>query len=286
MLKVTVVTPSYNQGNYIEKTILSVLKQDYANIEYIVMDSKSTDTTSEILNKYRSQIAKVVQEKDEGQADAINKGFAISSGEIMAYLNSDDCYAHKSVISHAVQTFNEHPDIDVVFGKRQFIDDDGSFSRNNPYREFDSDTLLHDCFLPQESVFWRRSIYESAGNIVDKSHQFAMDYNLWLRFLRAGGKFMAVNEVYGLFRYYPDQKTHAIWKTIGLPEIAKLQTEFLGHALSETEILAADDKFMFGADPRHESRALAAGQQLWQCFTEHKRQSLKGHPIDQWWSGS
>jgi hypothetical protein len=74
--------------------------------------------------------------------------------------------------------------------------------------------LLHDCLLPQESAFWRRSIYERAGNMVDKSHQFAMDYNLWLRFHRAGAKFMAVNEVYGLFRYYPDQKTHAIWKTI------------------------------------------------------------------------
>lgn len=111
-------------------------------------------------------------------------------------------------------------------------------------------------------------------------------YNLWLRFHSAGATFLAVNEVYGLFRLYPTQKTNTIWKTVGLPEITRLQTEFLGRAFSESEILATDDKFVFGADPRHEPRGLAAGQQIWQCFLEHKKQCLNGHPIDQWWSGS
>jgi glycosyltransferase involved in cell wall biosynthesis len=169
--KVSIVTPSYNQGWCIERTILSVLKQDYPNIEYIVMDSDSTDETGKVLDKYENDIDIIVRKKDKGQSDALNRGFQMATGDILAYLNSDDCYASSRVVSDAVKELTRYDQTDLVYGMRYFIDREGYFIRSWTFREFDDDLLRVVCYLPQECAFWKRTIYEASGNYVDDTLQ-------------------------------------------------------------------------------------------------------------------
>jgi glycosyltransferase involved in cell wall biosynthesis len=283
--KVSIVTPSYNQGEFIEKTILSVLRQDYPNVEYIVMDAQSKDHTSIILDKYRSQIAHIVQEKDEGQADAIDKGFKLSTGEIMAYLNSDDCYAAAEVISCAVKAFENNPDIDVVYGKRQLINKDGSYLDSHPFQEYNEDTLRWACFVPQECVFWRRSAYERAGNMVDKTFTFAMDYDLWFRFMESGAKWMAIDEEFGLFRFYPDQKTNAIWIERGLPEIARIHLKYMGKTIAEKPMIALEGSHHYGVHPHDHHPSFAAGKYTWDIYRDFRREIFESYLLDDWCIG-
>jgi glycosyltransferase involved in cell wall biosynthesis len=226
--KVTIVTPSYNQGQFIERTILSVLRQDYPNLQYIVLDSLSKDKTHKILDRYRSEIDIVIEAKDNGQADAINKGFNAGNGEILAYLNSDDCYSAPDTVSKAVAHLVNNPNVDVVYGKRYYIDVNGYFYLSYPYRPFNQIQLVQACYIPQECCFWTKSIYEKSGSKVNEDYQFAMDYELWLRFLKHGARIESVDSVYGYFRWYTGQKSTEEWLSTGLPEIAKLQKEHFG----------------------------------------------------------
>jgi glycosyltransferase involved in cell wall biosynthesis len=239
--RVSIVTPSYNQGKYIERTILSVLKQDYQNIQYIVLDSRSTDQTHRILNRYRKQIDIVIEEKDNGQSDAINKGFAKADGEILAWLNSDDLYAAPDVVSKAVEHLVKNPQTDLAYGKRYYIDRSGWFHVSYPYREFNEAQLNAACYIPQECCFWTREIYDRAGSYINLNYQFAMDYELWLRFLKHGARFESIDAVFGYFRWYEEQKSVDIWETVGIPEIARLQTEYGLPVISSKSL---QDKFM------------------------------------------
>lgn len=278
---VSIVTPSFNQAHFIEKTILSVVLQDYVNIEYIVMDALSSDGTDKILAKYAAD-GLMVSEKDEGQSDAINKGFSRSSGEIMAYLNSDDCFYSPTVISRVVQLFAENPGVDVIVGKREYIDEAGYYVMNYPFRKWDSKRLLESCYIPQEATFWRRSIFEKAGNCVDKSFRFAMDYDLWLRFIAAGANFMSVDEYYGLFRWYPGQKSTDIWQKHGVPEIARLQQKHLGHAMPEDEMIAVYQEYWYGSNRLHNREVYKHSVPTWQTFTSYKKQLLNSCTRDSW----
>jgi glycosyltransferase involved in cell wall biosynthesis len=279
---VSIVTPSFNQSNFIEKTILSVLKQDYKNIEYIVVDALSTDGTRQILCKYAKKLAKLIQEPDDGQSDAIDKGFRISSGEIMAYINSDDCYPSSQVISRVVELFEQNPEIDVIYGNRQFIDENGFFTLSQPHRAFDAETLKRACFIPQECVFWRRSIYEKAGNYINKNFHFAMDYDLWLRFLDCGAKFLSVDEVFGLFRLYSEQKSQSAWIKHGLPEISSLQEKYLGRRLCELEMKKAHDQYLYEMNRQDNSRIWNETHPLWLDFINAKQNWLQCCPLDIW----
>lgn len=279
---VSVVTPSYNQAHFIEKTIRSVVYQDYPNLEYFVLDAMSKDGTDAILDKYSSKITRAIRERDDGQADAINKGFQLCSGEIMAYLNSDDCYASPYVVSKVVEHFAQHPNVDVIYGKREYIDEKGFFLQNYPFRSFSKDDLVEACFIPQECVFWRKSIYEKAGNKVDKEFSFAMDYDLWLRFLEAGAEFLSVDEYYGLFRWYPGQKSRDVWIKHGLPEIAKLQEKHLGHALPEDEMIARYQQHWYGVNRLENAKTFTQSVRVWNLFASNKKQLLSDIPRDQW----
>ena len=279
---VSIVTPSYNQAHFIEKTIRSVVYQDYPNLEYYVLDAMSNDGTEAILDKYSSQITKAVRAKDDGQADAINKGFELCSGEIMAYLNSDDCYATPYVVSKVVEHFAQNPTVDVIYGKREYIDEKGFFLQNYPFRSFSKDDLVEACFVPQECVFWRKSIYEKAGNKVDKNFNFAMDYDLWLRFLEAGAEFLSVDEYYGLFRWYPGQKSRDVWIKHGLPEIARLQEKYLGRALPEDEMIARYQQHWYGVNRLDHAKSFTQSVRVWNLFASNKKQLLRAIPRDQW----
>ena len=186
--KITVVTPSFNQAKYLESTILSVLGQGYPNLEYIIIDGGSTDGSVDIIRKYEQQLAYWVSEQDHGLYDALQKGFAHSSGEIMAWLNADDMYHSKSLFTVA-ELFGRFADVRWLMGTNTFFDESGrSFLFDDlPYGQRWSRLrlqLFDGRFIQQESVFWRRSLWEEAGGFIDQSHALAADFELWLRFFK------------------------------------------------------------------------------------------------------
>lgn len=177
---VTIITPVYNSASYIEDCILSVLNQTYPNIEYIIMDGGSTDGTQAIAQKYADRLT-LISEKDNGQSDAINKGWRRAKGEIVAWLNGDDLYLPDAV-EKAVDYLMNHPQTAWVYGCAQFVDENGQ-PNNYRYPIFDwsYDKLLQfGCFIVQPSVFLRRHIMDELGYIDENLH-FGMDYEYWLR---------------------------------------------------------------------------------------------------------
>lgn len=178
---VTIVTPSYNQGKYIESTIESVLSQHYPNIEYIVVDGGSTDNTLEVLRKH-DNLLKWISEKDRGQADAINKGFRMAKGEILAWLNSDDIYL-PGAVSKAVSFLVDHPEVMMVYGEGYMIDAEGAVKRRFPFTEpkFDLGKLIYyGDYILQQSTFFRRSVFDTIP-MLDESLQWTLDWDLFIR---------------------------------------------------------------------------------------------------------
>jgi glycosyltransferase involved in cell wall biosynthesis len=179
-LKISIVTPSYNQGRFIEETICSVLEQDYPAIEYIIVDGGSTDHTVEIIRKYEDRLAWWVSEKDQGQTDAINKGFARATGDILAWINSDDTYL-PGAFRQAVQFLHEHPDVGMVYGDANLVDEHGAFLSQFPARQTDYARLQRGfVHIPQQASFFRAELWRKVGPL-DPSFYFAMDYDLWVR---------------------------------------------------------------------------------------------------------
>ena len=181
--KISIITPSYNQGPFIERTILSVLNQNYPNLEYIVMDGGSTDNTLEILKKYEDRII-WKSEPDRGQSNAINKGLRISTGDIIAYLNSDDTYK-PSVITKVVEQFRLHDDIYLIYGDCDIIDENdkviGIF-KGIPANQKKMLYTLRAC-IPQQTAFWRRHVLTTIGYF-DETLHFAMDTDFFIRILK------------------------------------------------------------------------------------------------------
>lgn len=178
--KVTVVTPSLSQEKYIERTILSVLEQDYDNLEYIVVDGGSTDGSVEILKRYGDRL-RWISERDSGQSEAINKGWRMASGEILAYLNSDDVYK-PGAVSCAVGHLSEDPELLMVYSDVDVIDGDDGLIRVLAGEEWDLQRLISDpeYFIPQQGVFFRAHLLERIG-FLDQSLHFKMDRDLYIR---------------------------------------------------------------------------------------------------------
>ncbi len=204
---VSIVTPSYNQGEFIEDTILSVKNQDYPNIEHIVVDGGSTDNTLEILKKYEDTYnLRWLSEPDEGQSEAINKGFDLAKGEIVAELDSDDVYFDKQVISYVVNQFKNQPDCDVIYGDSVLINQDNLILRvRHAPPWFNYNQLRRVCFIIQPSVFLKRDIIQS--HKLDINIDLPMDYEYWLRLGRAGFKFKHAGKILSAFREHTTSKT-------------------------------------------------------------------------------
>src|SRR5512134_3333280 len=180
---VSIVTPSLNQDRYIEETIQSVLAQDYPQIEYRIVDGGSTDGTVNVIKKYESQLAGWVSEKDRGQTDAINKGFAQARGDILAWINSDDTY-EPGAVSAAVRYLQEHPDVGMVYGNCNYINESGNVigTFNAAQTNY---WLLRQAYthITQQTMFFRSELWKQVGPL-DPSFYFAMDYDLWTRIAR------------------------------------------------------------------------------------------------------
>lgn len=282
---VSIVTPSFNQGRFIERTIRSVLCQSYPNIEYIVVDALSTDETPLVLQKYRKHITKIVQEKDSGQSDAIDKGFRLANGTILAYLNSDDCYASERVVADVVKKFEEYKQFDLIYGRRYIVDEKGLYLYSYPFRHFNKEELLVADYMPQECCFWTKRIYDHCGGRIDKDLQFAMDYELWLRFLDHGADFLSVDNVFGLFRKHDLQKTEAAWRERGLPEIARLQSRYLGRTVSQKDMELAYVAHYSGVGPNENTREFKVYKSIWRQIVRRNQLALGVSPLDVWTVG-
>jgi glycosyltransferase involved in cell wall biosynthesis len=202
---ISIITPSYNQAPYIEETIKSVLSQDYPEIEYIIVDGGSMDGTVDIIKKYEKNISWWVSEKDKGQTDAINKGFARAKGDVLAWINSDDTY-EPGAVSAAAKYLQEHPDVGMVYGDCNFINRNG-----NVIGRFDAAQTNHRLIrqgyvhIPQQTMFFRADLWKQVGPL-DPSFYFAMDYDLWTR-LSARTEIKYVAQTWANFRLHTSGKT-------------------------------------------------------------------------------
>lgn len=202
---VSIITPSYNQAPYLEETIQSVLAQDHPAIEYLIVDGGSTDGSVELIKKYEGRLAWWVSEKDKGQTDAINKGFARAKGEVLAWLNSDDTY-EPGAVAAAVKYLQEHPEVGMVYGDCNFINESGRVigkfnSAQTNYK------LLRQGYahIPQQTMFFRTELWRQVGPL-DPSFYFAMDYDLWTR-LAARTEIKYVPQTWANFRLHTSGKT-------------------------------------------------------------------------------
>lgn len=182
---VSIITPSFQQAAFLEKTIRSVLEQDYPNIEYLVADGGSTDGSVDIIQRYADRLAWWVSEKDHGQAEAINKGFARAKGEYIAWVNSDDGYL-PGAVSEAVKALQQHPEAAFVYGDVRVVDADERVLNLLHYSQWGIEDLMSFHIIGQPAVFMRRSALLQAG-FLDLSYHFLLDHQLWLRLALHGG---------------------------------------------------------------------------------------------------
>ena len=203
-MKVSVVTPSFNQGQFIERTLQSVATQSGAQIDHVVVDGGSTDNTVDILKNFGGDV-KWVSEKDNGQTDAVNKGIRGTGGEIIGWLNSDDIY-YPDAISRVVTFFNAHPEIDVVYGMADHIDQNDQAFEAYPSEPWNFERLKDTCFICQPATFFRRRVVEQHGLLDDNLH-YCMDYEFWLRLGKAGVQFGYLEDKLAGSRLYAENKT-------------------------------------------------------------------------------
>jgi glycosyltransferase involved in cell wall biosynthesis len=204
LLSISIVTPSLNQGRFIERTIRSVLDQNYPALEYVVCDGGSTDQTLSVLDLYRDRL-RAISEPDGGQAAAVNKGIRMTSGEIIGWLNSDDVYCPGSLRSVAEFMMNR-PAIDVVYGDACLIDADGGPLGPYETEPWDPARLTERCFLCQPAVLFRRRVVERFGLLDDRLH-YCMDYEYWLRLATGVASFAHLPVALAGSRLHPETKT-------------------------------------------------------------------------------
>jgi glycosyltransferase involved in cell wall biosynthesis len=203
-VKASIVTPSYNQAEFLERTLASVAAQQGADIEHVVMDGGSTDGSVAILERFQPSV-RWVSEKDAGQADAVNKGIAATTGEVIGWINSDDVY-YPGAVARAVAYLEAHPDIDVVYGMGDHIDRDDRAFEPYPTEAWSFARLKERSFICQPAAFFRRRVVARLGPL-DASLRYCMDYELWLRLAQGGARFAYLEEKLAGSRLYPETKT-------------------------------------------------------------------------------
>jgi glycosyltransferase involved in cell wall biosynthesis len=239
---VSIITPSYNQGRYLEATIRSVLEQDYPRIEYLVIDGGSTDESVAIIKRYSDRLAYWESGLDRGQAHAVNKGLQRAQGEILGWLNSDDLLAPEAV-RLAVRTLHDQPEVDVVYGRLARID---AVGRPVPTPILPKDRLefglahvVGECIVNQPGAFWRREIMQRVGWL-DERLTYSLDYEFWIRMALAGARFRRLDPVVAFFRLSEGSKTVAQTAAQAVEQFQTLGRVLEGHDLARRLNLTSD----------------------------------------------
>ena len=240
--KLSLVTPSFNQGSFLEETILSVLKQGYPNLEYIVVDGGSSDNSIEIIHKYEKSLSVWVSEKDDGQADAINKGFALATGELLCWLNSDDVLYPNSLFEIASQ-FIKDPHLDLVYGDVDFGVSTSEIERKICGRPFDFLRMFRqlEVPIPQQGSVWRRSAFDRVGGLASQ-WQVVLDRDFFIR-LADQGKLLYVPATLGLFRNHRDSKSSAL-KSRWIEELPALYQSYFNSGILAQDINSVKSETM------------------------------------------
>lgn len=224
--KISIITPSYNQGQFLEETIKSVLNQNYPYLEYIIIDGGSTDNSVEIIRRYEDKLAYWVSEKDNGQAHAINKGFRRATGDIIAWLNSDDLYL-PGTLKKVADFFEKKPQIDVVYGDIEIIDNKGKVLGIKKVVPFNFKSQLFSASLvPQPATFWRKKVIKKIGFLNEK-YQYQMDYEYFLRMGAKGIRFGIIKQPLAQFRLQPQSKTQTAYTTKFFSDQFEIQRTYL-----------------------------------------------------------
>ena len=269
---VSIITPSFNQGAYLEQTILSVLAQDYENIEYLVVDGGSKDNSVDIIRKFGSKLAWWVSEPDRGQADAINKGFARAKGEIIAWINSDDFFYATNAVSQGVQALLDHPHAGMVYGDGLKVTSQGRLLDWFRYPQYELKDLLAFHILLQPSVFMRRQALHAAGYLPPDS-RLLLDHELWIQIA-------ARYPIVHIPGFWSVERSHETAKTISLAahygEDALVLIDQLRSQPLFQEIIATNQETIYaGIHIFHGRRLVDARQsrqalvQFWQAYRIH-----------------
>lgn len=221
----SVVTPAYNQADFLRDTIESVLSQDYPNIEYIVLDDGSTDDTAKILESYGDAIRWETQQ-NMGQTATINKGWLLTNGEVITWLNSDDTFYDTSSVGEGMEYMVEHPEVGIVFGDSMYTEADGTeIEPTRPIVDFTYEKMIRTCenSISQPSAFIRRVVIEKVGEL-DPKYYYFMDWDLWIR----AGLYFGIehlDKIWSTYRLHAESKTVAQSKKAA-PELEYLYTKF------------------------------------------------------------
>jgi glycosyltransferase involved in cell wall biosynthesis len=240
---ISIVTPTYNYAMYLERTIKSVVCQNYPALEYIIQDGGSSDGTLELLQKHEPGLFRFSSARDNGQAHAINLGLEHSSGEILAYLNSDDILL-PNTLHYVANFFMNNPDVDVVYGHRLCIDEHDDVVGEWILPPHDAEVSRWVDFVPQETMFWRRRIWDAVGGQLDESFHFAMDWDLILRFQDAGAVFKRLPRFLAGFRVHDQQKSIQQAADVGKSEIDRLHLRTFGRKVPLDEISIRIQSFL------------------------------------------
>jgi glycosyltransferase involved in cell wall biosynthesis len=244
--KISIVVPSYNQGGFIGATLQSIIDQRYPNLELIVIDGGSTDNTLAVIKQYEAHLAWWVSEPDAGQTAAINKGFMRSTGDIMAWINSDDLIA-PGALYRVAGFFSKHPEIQVVYGDRILINDEGLEIGRWVLPRHSNRALKWADYIPQESLYWTRRAWNLIGCRLDESFHFAMDWDFLLRLSAKQIDIQHLPVFLGLFRIHQQQKTSSQISSIGQQEMQLLRRRELGFQPTPRQVILNTAPFLLAA---------------------------------------
>ncbi len=242
---IAIVTPSYHQAAFLERTLRSVLDQHYPNLEYVVMDGGSTDGSAAVIQKHAAKLAYWQSAPDGGQSAAVHAGFQKTSAGIMAWLNSDDLLL-PGTLAYVAAYFAGHPEVDCVYGHRILVNDADHEVGRWFLPPHDPNMLLWADYIPQETWFWRRRAYEKAGG-VDPGFRFALDWDLLLRMQRSGAVFKRLPAFLGAFRVHEAQKSQAEIHHTGAVEAERLRVRELGGSFTKGELERRSTAFQIRA---------------------------------------
>lgn len=273
---VTVITPSYNQADYLEQTLTSVIEQDYPNLEYFVVDGGSSDGSLDIIHRYAHKLDWWVSEPDKGQAEAINKGLARAKGKYAAWLNSDDYYL-PGTVAKAVALLEENPSAGLVYADMHSVNLRGEVVRENHYQAFSLEDLLSFRIIAQPTVFMRRSVLEKAGGL-SLDYNYLLDHHLWLR-ISAIAELKYHPEAWAAARYHPQAKNFAQAAGFGAEAYRILKWAETQPGLAK--MIDNNPKKVWAGAHRFNARYLLDGgkpwqslKAYWQVFTQQPKHAL------------